>query len=865
MASSFALPPFLERFKADWFPGRTDSHLNDVCIEYPEEDIRSSTKNFDPGGLLGSGTFGGVYKGVMRDGTEVAIKVLQVPEEAGFEEEVKVLSRFRHPNLVILMGFSRHWDTGGRSLIYEYLAGGDVSKRLHKSRQGVDLFEANMRLSAALDAASGLSHLHNASPRAFHRDIKGPNILLDKNGTAKMADFGLACVSASSQHKVAQASGTVGYACPEYIRTGVISEGSEVHSFGMVLLELLTGAPPAVQRHDKPNEFCYLVDHLQGSLQKVVQMLDPSARFPPSLAQLLAEIAFQCINPVPANRPLFVHLVEDLRRLHSQVGKEAPPQQPVAMVSQTATMQRGRSPGRQSGLSLGQVVEAKWRGGQDWRRGRVLRANGNSTYGIKYDDGEFEDNVPVHLLRIGEPAQLLQQEQEVLARRPSRPHPESVFTTTVHGGTGVLAISSRHTDVRVERSVPRESQIGALAAGATERQGQQSSCRLWCVFGEGVDVSKLQDSDRSINFPGGLAELAVGRMAQPPSLWDALVPDGRLKGTISREHFKLFRKDQSIGLFCNSLNGLQLNGSFVRQGGERRLQHGDTIAFAASTDTAPTHLPRKPFVVFNVELPEAPHREVHSRPPDGTSPGKWHNSDIITGTSPLDAIFCLEVHGENVRSDLMSEARQLYFCADGVTSPALRVGRYYQQTFWRRVLNPNFYALGSWAFVATDHFEIISHRRAVSVEGSEWTSRLRVLSSAGLAVNYTTTLVAGDEHLLSPSDTLTVDAPSCGSGGPRGLHFTFIPFELALDSHLVEDNGFGPSTYDVSTSSSQSSAIAMPVRTVGALMAPVQLAELEDQTPHGSGGAAATRKFNSIEDTDLADVDDLFARTGFES
>merc|ERR1719281_1486019 len=129
----------------------------------------------------------------------------------------------------------------------------------------------------------GLSHLHNANPRAFHRDIKGPNILLDKNGTAKMADFGLSCVSQSSHHKVAQASGTVGYACSEYIRTGVITEGSEVHSFGMVLLELLTGAPPAVQRPDKPSEFCYLVDHLKGSLTKVMEMLDKSGHFPSHL------------------------------------------------------------------------------------------------------------------------------------------------------------------------------------------------------------------------------------------------------------------------------------------------------------------------------------------------------------------------------------------------------------------------------------------------------------------------------------------------------------------------------------------------------------------------------------------------------
>lgn len=79
----------------------------------------------------------------------------------------------------------------------------------------------------------------------FHRDIKSPNILLDKNGTAKMADFGLACLSNSLAHRVVRASGTVGYACPLYVRRGVVTEGSEVYSFGMVLLELLTAHPPA--------------------------------------------------------------------------------------------------------------------------------------------------------------------------------------------------------------------------------------------------------------------------------------------------------------------------------------------------------------------------------------------------------------------------------------------------------------------------------------------------------------------------------------------------------------------------------------------------------------------------------------------
>jgi len=367
MAAGFGLPGFLGRWKSDWIDPaldyiegqkpKSDSHLNDVSIEYPENDIRDATSNFDPKELLGSGTFGSVYKGIMGDGTEVAIKVLQVPEEAGFEEEVKVLSRFRHPNLVILMGFSRHIDTGGRSLIYEYLAGGDVSKRLQRSRQHPESFEWNARLSAVIDAACGLSHLHNMTPRAFHRDIKAPNVLLDRNGTAKMADFGLSCVSSSSHYKVAQASGTVGYACPEYIRSGIITEGSEVHSYGMLVLEILTGAPPAVARPDKPNEFCYLVGHIQGSSAKVMQMLDPTGHFPVTLAQTLTEFAFRCTCQNPADRPLFRQIVIELRHLYTH--SEDRQTKPGKSSEQVGTSDIGNLGGQQNVLDRISSVAAQ--------------------------------------------------------------------------------------------------------------------------------------------------------------------------------------------------------------------------------------------------------------------------------------------------------------------------------------------------------------------------------------------------------------------------------------------------------------------------------------------------------------------------
>ncbi|KAF4741562.1 hypothetical protein FOZ63_030525, partial [Perkinsus olseni] len=228
-------------------PAPTDANLNFISLEYPYEELRRATNNFSQDNVLGTGTYGCVYRGQLKDGTEVAVKVLQAPKESGFKEEVKVLSKFRHANLVILMGFARNGHE--RCLVYELLSGGDVSGRLQPS-SGPPSFNWYQRLSVALDAALGLSHLHNATPRVFHRDIKTQNILLDRNGSAKVADFGLACLAehrSLGHFKVQQCSGTIGYADPAYINTSVVTEKTEVYSFGMVLIELLTARPPAVQ------------------------------------------------------------------------------------------------------------------------------------------------------------------------------------------------------------------------------------------------------------------------------------------------------------------------------------------------------------------------------------------------------------------------------------------------------------------------------------------------------------------------------------------------------------------------------------------------------------------------------------------
>eukprot|EP00971_Amphidinium_carterae_P049480 974792-Amphidinium_carterae.1 len=239
----------------------------------------------------------------MPDGLEVAIKLLhlQAAESmVGFEEEVATLSKFRHPNLVVLMG----WAQEGlqRAVVYELLPGGDLLSRLRKCKAQGANFAWTQRLLAARDVAMGLAHLHSAHPKAFHRDIKSANILLMDNDRAKLGDFGLSCVAPaqSAMHAGLQclsASGTVGYACPSYTRTGLATESSEVYSFGIVLLELLLNLPAAEMVN---GTLTYpLLDAVlpqqQEDQQRALDALDATANWPKNVASQLLQTALGCI------------------------------------------------------------------------------------------------------------------------------------------------------------------------------------------------------------------------------------------------------------------------------------------------------------------------------------------------------------------------------------------------------------------------------------------------------------------------------------------------------------------------------------------------------------------------------------------
>lgn len=692
-------------------PVRPPPALSSLSNVYPEEAVRVATNDFSKENLLGAGACGSVYRGAMADGTEVAIKVLQAHDLSGFEEEVRVLSRFRHPNLVILMGYARHSDSGTRSLIYELLAGGDLGARLRRSRReagaAAAAFPATARLHVALDAAGGLAHLHGARPRAFHRDIKSANILLDKNGTAKMADFGLARVSPCSRHRVRAASGTPGYACPEYLRTGIVTEGSEAYSFGMVLLELLTGLPPAVVHPGNPDQLQYPFEQLGGSVDKALEMLDASAGWQEPLARAVAELAFLCIDPKPESRPRFARLVELLRWL-----LEASPQVDPNAVKQLL-----------NGAAL-----------------------------------------------------------------PPAPVPPRLATAD-----------------------PAAEQGAEAASGQEAGEPEPETGWLSCIHAEGVDLAALEERFVSVGLPKPGQELAVGRTCQPSSFWAALVPEERARGMISREHFKVTAEPEppdpqkpsdqrSVGFYltCLSLNGLLVNGDTVRRDSkQRRLCHGDVLGFMDVSAQGGGH---KPFVAFSVNFHqhyrERSQVEEDLHPPDGALRGWWQgveeaaNSPSTSSPSaPRGALASLEVFGRVASAGLPREARQIILCCEqSSASPvALRIGRHYQRGFWRRALDPDFYIGGSWAFLASDHFEVVARppgaTRACRPDAleHEWRFRVRVLSVAGLTINHSVVCACGDEQELRPGDTLTVEAGPRAAGAPAdagqppSLHFLFSP------------------------------------------------------------------------------------------
>lgn len=209
------------------------------------DELAAATGGFSQANLLGQGGFGYVHKGILANGKEVAVKSLKSGSGQGereFQAEVEIISRVHHRHLVSLVGYCIAG--GQRMLVYEFVPNGTLEHHLY----GKDLptMDWPTRLRIATGSAKGLAYLHeDCHPRIIHRDIKAANILLDCNFEAMVADFGLAKLSSDNYtHVSTRVMGTFGYLAPEYASSGKLTEKSDVFSYGVMLLELITGRRP---------------------------------------------------------------------------------------------------------------------------------------------------------------------------------------------------------------------------------------------------------------------------------------------------------------------------------------------------------------------------------------------------------------------------------------------------------------------------------------------------------------------------------------------------------------------------------------------------------------------------------------------
>ncbi|XP_027337777.1 cold-responsive protein kinase 1-like [Abrus precatorius] len=286
-------------------------------VNYKYDDLKAATKNFSNENKLGEGGFGDVYKGTLKNGKIVAVKKLVLRKsnkmEDDFESEVKLISNVHHRNLVRLLGCCSKGEE--RILVYEYMANSSLDRFLFGNSSNKGSLNWTQRYDIILGTARGLAYLHEEfHVSIIHRDIKTGNILLDDDLQPKIADFGLArLLPGDRSHLSTRFAGTLGYTAPEYAIHGQLSEKADTYSYGIVVLEIISGQKSTNVREDEDGRE-YLLKRAwklyeRGMhLELVDKGIDPND-YDGEEVQKIIEIALLCTQASAASRPTMSEVV----------------------------------------------------------------------------------------------------------------------------------------------------------------------------------------------------------------------------------------------------------------------------------------------------------------------------------------------------------------------------------------------------------------------------------------------------------------------------------------------------------------------------------------------------------------------------
>ncbi|KAK8278106.1 hypothetical protein V6Z12_D09G018100 [Gossypium hirsutum] len=296
---------------------------------FTSKEMEKATNHYNENRILGQGGQGTVYKGMLIDGSIVAIKKSKMVEGNKFDEkkveqfinEVIILSQINHRNVVKLLGCCLEAEVP--LLVYEFIPNGTLYDLIRNQNEELPL-TWEMRLRIAIEIANALFYLHSAaSAPIYHRDIKSSNILLDDKYRAKVSDFGTSrSVALEQTHLTSRVQGTFGYMDPEYFRSSQFTEKSDVYSFGVVLIELLTGQKPISAEQSEPVRS--LVSYFLHSMQEnsLFNILDPMVVKvgPEQEIIVVAVLAKRCLNLNGKKRPTMKQVAMELELIKASGG-----------------------------------------------------------------------------------------------------------------------------------------------------------------------------------------------------------------------------------------------------------------------------------------------------------------------------------------------------------------------------------------------------------------------------------------------------------------------------------------------------------------------------------------------------------------
>ncbi|XP_059654470.1 probable LRR receptor-like serine/threonine-protein kinase RKF3 [Cornus florida] len=317
-----------------------------TLVKFTIEEMKEATRNFSWGNLIGKGGYGNVYRGVLADGSEVALKRFKncsISGDAVFTHEVEVIASVRHVNLVAFRGYCTATDPleGHRRIIVcDLMRNGSLYDHLFGSQ--LTRLSWPIRRKVALGTARGLAYLHNsAQPAIIHRDVKASNILLDDTFEPKLADFGLAKFTPDGlSHLSTKVAGTLGYVSPEYALFGQLTERSDVFSFGVVLLELLSGKNAVLSVDGGQAQL--LTDWAWSQVRegRVMDVIEKGIHELglPEVMENYVLIAVLCTHSQLYARPTMEQVVKILESNHPMVARN--PDRPLSFIAEISDIER---------------------------------------------------------------------------------------------------------------------------------------------------------------------------------------------------------------------------------------------------------------------------------------------------------------------------------------------------------------------------------------------------------------------------------------------------------------------------------------------------------------------------------------------